>query len=115
MVSFLRGQVRLADIDLAIPSTVYGQASGHFALIVSNARFNKRTSLAMVLPIDFSEINRDHFDSYRIETVNGIPDPAWVMLDQIRTVPTTRLGKCVGTMQPDEIRLVLRNLFARMS
>ena len=114
MVAFLRGQVRVVNMDLGIQSTVYRQTAGYDALIISNDQFNSRTSLAMVLSIDYDEINRDIFDSMRIETVDGIPDPAWVRLDQIRTVPNARLGECLGTMEPEEIRQVLKNLFGRM-
>lgn len=67
-----------------------------------------------MLPVDYSEDNRDEFDAMLIHTVREMRAPAWVLLDQIRTLPADRIGELIGTMDTDEVLSVQKSLWWRL-
>lgn len=106
MAKILRGDIFWANLD---PVTGREQTGERPVLILSPEVFNERsgTVIAMALtsqpqkagfPLTFECSNRE------------LPKKSWVKISQIRTLSTTRLGKRITRISPEEIDLIIEGL-----
>ena len=112
MATILSGEIRAATIAPAAGMT--GPFGHCHVLILSSDRFNHRSDTVIALPVAYSADNFDLFDSLRIHTGKGIRSPAWVLLDQIRTLPDDRIGELLGSLDPSEVLDILKALWRLM-
>lgn len=112
MAPLLKGEIRTATIPQA--TGIPGVSGFCHVLIISNDHFNHRSDVVFVLPIDHDEGNFDLFDSMRLHTAENIRSPAWVRLDQVRTLSDDRIGNRVDSVNPEEVLSVLRAFNQRL-
>ena len=114
MATLLRGEIRWAEIEPASQAVGHEQGNPRPALILSNDRFNAGAQLVIVALIGSAPSNRERFHSLQIESVQMPKYPSWVLVDQIRTLSAERIGDCIGTMDNNELEMVLLRLFQLM-
>ncbi len=106
MARILRGEVRWAELN---PTRGHEQAGRRPVLILSQDIFNKRsgTVIAMALTI---QPQKAHFPlTYSLEP-KQLQKPSWVKISQIRTLSVERIGKKLGTVEPEQLAEIVDGL-----
>jgi mRNA interferase MazF len=101
-----RGDVVWADLN---PTRGNEQAGRRPVLILSRDVFNARSGTIIGAAIT-SQPQRAGFPlTMRIESAR-LPKDSWVKIGQIRTLSTTRIGKRLGRVSPEELATVIEGL-----
>ncbi|MBM5810555.1 MAG: type II toxin-antitoxin system PemK/MazF family toxin [Gammaproteobacteria bacterium] len=106
MARILRGEIRWADLNPAVGREQTGERP---VLILSHDVFNERsgTVIAMVLT---SQEPRARFPlTHELGRVR-LPRRSWVKISQIRTFSTERIGRKLGSVQPEELEHIVEGL-----
>jgi mRNA interferase MazF len=106
MAGILRGEVRWADLN---PVRGHEQAGIRPVLILSNDVFNQRTGMVIAVAITSKQPKTGFPLSMEIKTP-AMPVQSWVIINQIRTISTERVGSLLGKTSLEELIQVLEGL-----
>lgn len=106
MARILRGDVMWADLN---PVKGHEQAGQRPVLILSPEVFNERSGTVIAMTLT-SRPQRAGFPLTMEITSVTLPKPTWVKISQIRTLSVERVGKRMGHVSDDEIRLIVEGL-----
>jgi len=95
MARILRGEVRWAELN---PTRGHEQAGRRPVLILSHDIFNKRSGTEARFPLTYS------LESKQLQK------PSWVKISQIRTLSVERIGKKLGTVEPEQLAEIVDGL-----
>lgn len=106
MAKILRGEIRWADL-----STGHGreQSGERPVLIVSHNVFNERSGTVIALALTSQE-QKARFPLTHELTRSKLPKRSWVKISQIRTLSTARIGRKLGTVDPEEMDHIIDGL-----
>jgi len=99
MAQVLRGEVRWADLN---PVRGREQAGRRPVLILSHDIFNKRSGTVIAMAITSQPQKASFPLTYPIES-KQLNKPSWVKISQIRTLSVHRVGKKLGTVEPEQL------------
>ncbi len=85
------------------------QAGRRPVLVLSHDVFNERSGTVIAVAIT-SESPKAGFPLTVALATEDLPKKSWVKVSQIRTLATTRLGRQIGRVSPEEIDLVIQGL-----
>jgi mRNA interferase MazF len=106
MARVLRGDVFWAELD---PARGREQAGRRPVLVLSHEVFNERSGTVIAVAIS-SKSPKAGFPLTVALGSEELPKQSWVKVSQIRTLSTTRLGRRIGRISPEELALVIRGL-----
>ena len=106
MARILRGDLFWAELD---PTRGREQAGRRPVLVLSHEVFNERSGTVIAVAVT-GEPPRAGFPLTVALESPGLPKRSWVKVSQIRTLSTTRLGRRIGHVSPEEIDLVIQGL-----
>jgi len=106
MARILRGEVRWAELN---PTRGHEQAGRRPVLILSHDIFNKRSGTVIAMALT-SQPQKAHFPlTYSLEP-KQLQEPSWVKISQIRTLSVERIGKKLGTVEPEQLAKIVDGL-----
>jgi len=102
----LRGSVYWADFGVA---QGHEQAGVRPVLVLSHDEFSERSHTAIVAAITSSPQQAGFPLTVALQSL-AMPKPSWVKVSQIRTIATSRLGRCIGQLSKTEVDRVVEGL-----
>jgi mRNA interferase MazF len=102
----LRGDIFWANLD---PTTGREQSGDRPVLILSQEVFNERSGTVIVMALTIQPQKAGFPLTFEL-LKPGLPKKSWVKISQIRTLSTTRLGKRIARISPEEIDLIIEGL-----
>ncbi|MCH8895964.1 MAG: type II toxin-antitoxin system PemK/MazF family toxin [Proteobacteria bacterium] len=106
MVRILRGEVRWAELN---PTRGHEQAGRRPVLVLSHDIFNKRSGTVIAMAVT-SQPQKARFPlTYPLES-RQLPKPSWVKISQIRTLSVDRIGRKLGTVEPEQLAEIVDGL-----
>lgn len=106
MVRILRGEVRWAELN---PTRGHEQAVRRPVLVLSHDIFNKRSGTVIAMAVT-SQPQKARFPlTYPLES-RQLPKPSWVKISQIRTLSVDRIGRKLGTVEPEQLAEIVDGL-----
>ena len=106
MARILRGDIRWAELN---PTRGHEQAGRRPVLILSHDIFNKRSGTVIALALT-SQPQKAHFPlTYPLDS-KQLQKPSWVKISQIRTLSVERIGRKVGTAEPEQLAEIVDGL-----
>lgn len=106
MPALLRGRVYWADLD---PVRGHEQAGRRPVLVLSSSRSNRRSQMAVVLPLTSSPPKVESKYAVRLKSVEMRLD-SWVLPRQIRAIAEERVDEFVGRVSNEELRKIVTTL-----
>lgn len=106
MAKILRGEIRWADLN---PTVGREQAGERPVLILSHDVFNERSGTVIAMALTSQEQRARFPLTHELENTR-LPKRSWVKISQIRTLSTARIGKKLGTVEPEELAHVVDGL-----
>lgn len=103
MARILRGEVRWADLS---PVRGREQAGHRPVLILSQNIFNKRSGTVIVMAIT-SQSQKAGFPLTYSLNPKQLKKQSWVKISQIRTLSVDRIGKKLGTVEPEQLAEII--------
>jgi mRNA interferase MazF len=103
MARILRGEVRWADLN---PVRGREQAGRRPVLILSHDIFNKRSGTVIAMAIT-SQPQKAGFPLTYTLAPKQLQKPSWVKISQIRTLSVERVGKKLGTVEPEQLMEII--------
>lgn len=99
MARILRGEIRWAELN-----SVHGhkQAGRRPVLILSHDIFNKRSGTVIAMALTSQPQKAGFPLTYPLEP-KQLQKPSWVKISQIRTLSVERIGKKLGTVEPEQL------------
>lgn len=100
-------QIKRGEIYYANLCPVVGSEQGGIrpVVILQNNKGNLHSGTTIVAAIT-SEIHKTYLPTHVIFTANGMKKKSMVLLEQIRTIDKSRLGKFVGTMDDKQMKRI---------
>lgn len=111
MASVLRGEIYWADLK---PVRGREQAGFRPVLIFSNDLFNRRSGTVVAMAIT-SQPQRAGFPLTFALREEMLARPSWVKISQVRTISVERLGKCIGSIEMEDLDRILDGLIELLS
>lgn len=106
MVRILRGEIRWAELN---PTRGHEQAGRRPVLVLSHDIFNKRSGTVIAMAVT-SQPQKARFPlTYPLES-RQLPKPSWVKISQIRTLSVDRIGRKLGTVEPEQLAEIVDGL-----
>lgn len=106
MARILRGEVRWVDLN---PTRGHEQAGRRPVLILSHDIFNKRSGTVIAMALT-SQAQKARFPlTYPLE-LRQLRKPSWVKISQIRTLSIERIGRRLGTVEPEQLAEIVDGL-----
>ena len=106
MVRILRGEVRWAELNR---TRGHEQAGRRPVLVLSHDIFNKRSGTVIAIAVT-SQPQKARFPlTYPLES-RQLPKPSWVKISQIRTLSVDRIGRKLGTVEPEQLAEIVDGL-----
>ncbi len=106
MVRILRGEVRWAELS---STRGHEQAGRRPVLVLSHDIFNKRSGTVIAMAVT-SQPQKARFPlTYPLES-RQLPKPSWVKISQIRTLSVDRIGRKLGTVEPEQLAEIIDGL-----
>ncbi|MCH8959348.1 MAG: type II toxin-antitoxin system PemK/MazF family toxin [Proteobacteria bacterium] len=106
MVRILRGEVRWAELN---PTRGHEQAGRRPVLVLSHDIFNKRSGTVIAMAVT-SQPQKARFPlTYPLES-RQLPKPSWVKISQIRTLSVDKIGRKLGTVEPEQLAEIVDGL-----
>ncbi len=99
MARILRGEVRWAELN---PVRVHEQTGHRPVLIVSHDIFNRRSGTVIAMAITSQPQKAGFPLTYALES-KELKKPSWVKISQIRTLSVRRIGKKLGSVEPERL------------
>ena len=106
MAKILRGEVRWADLN---PTIVREQSGERPVLILSHNVFNERSGTVIAMALT-SQVQRAGFPLTHEISGAKLPKRSWIKISQIRTLSVERIGKRIGSIDPEELVRVIEGL-----
>ncbi|MCH8041105.1 MAG: type II toxin-antitoxin system PemK/MazF family toxin [Nitrospinae bacterium] len=106
MARILRGDIRWADLT---PVRGREQTGQRPVLILSHQVFNERSGTVIVVAIT-NQAQRAGFPLTLKLSSPTLPKPSWIKISQIRTLSAERIGKKLGSAEPEELTQVVEGL-----
>lgn len=106
MAKILRGEIRWADLN---PTVGREQSGERPVVILSQDIFNERSGTVIALALTSQE-QRAGFPLTHEILKSKLPKRSWVKISQIRTLSTERIGKKIGSIDPEELAHVVEGL-----
>ena len=106
MAKILRGEIRWADLN---PTTGREQSGERPVLILSQDVFNERSGTVIAMALTSQEQRAGFPLTHEIQK-SKLPKRAWVKISQIRTLSTERIGRKIGSVDPEELDHVVEGL-----
>ena len=106
MARILRGEIRWADLN---PVRGREQAGQRPVLILSHQIFNERSGTVIAVAVT-SQAQRAGFPLTLKLSSPTLPKPSWIKISQIRTLSVERIGKKLGSAEPEELTQVVEGL-----
>jgi mRNA interferase MazF len=106
MAKILRGEIRWAVLNPTIGRVRSGERP---VLILSQDIFNERSGTVIAVALT-SQDQRAGFPLTHEISKSKLPKRSWVKISQIRTLSTERIGKRIGSIDPEELALVIEGL-----
>jgi mRNA interferase MazF len=101
MISYpKRGEVYRVKLDPAIGSEI---SKTRPAVIISNDTGNRYSDRVIVAPLTSKGLDKVYPFEVKVLQEDGVSDASKVLLDQIRTLDKSRLGKQKGELSPNEM------------
>ena len=106
MARILRGDIRWAELN---PVRGHEQAGRGSVLILSHNVFNNRSGTVIAVALT-SQTQKAGFPlTYALES-KDINKQSWVKISQIRTLSIERIGKKIGSVEPEDLSEVIDGL-----
>jgi len=106
MARILRGDIRWAELN---PTRGHEQAGRRPVLILSHDIFNSRSGTVIAMALT-SQPQKARFPlTYLLES-RQLRKASWVKISQIRTLSVERIGKKLGTVEPEQLAEVVDGL-----
>ena len=106
MARILRGEVRWAELN---PTRGHEQAGRRPVIILSHNVFNNRSGTVIAMALT-SQPQKARFPlTYALES-RQLQKPSWVKISQIRTFSVERIGKKLGTVEPEQLAEIVDGL-----
>jgi mRNA interferase MazF len=106
MAKILRGDIFWANLE---PAKGAEQAGDRPVLILSHEVFNERSGTVIAMAL-MSQPQKAGFPLTFELSNPQLPKKSWVKISQIRTLSTTRLGKKITAISPEEIDVIIDGL-----
>jgi mRNA interferase MazF len=106
MARILRGDILWADLD---PVRGREQSGRRPVVILSEDIFNERSGTVIAAAITGQEPSAGFPLTLEIRSAR-LPKRSWVKISQVRTLSTTRLGRRLGRLPPEEVEQVIAGL-----
>lgn len=104
MISYpKRGEVYWVKLDPAVGSEI---SKTRPAVIISNDIGNRYSDRVIVAPLTSGGLERVYPFEVKITPEDGVSDVSKVLLDQIRTIDKSRLGRQKGRLIPNKMEEV---------
>ena len=106
MAGLLRGAIHWADLN-----PVMGREQSGFrpVLILSHNVFNDRSGTVIAVAVT-SQPQKAGFPLTLEISDSELPKRSWVKISQVRSLSTSRIGKKLGTVSPEELLKVTEGL-----
>jgi mRNA interferase MazF len=106
MAKILRGEVRWADLN---PTIGREQSGERPVLILSQNIFNERSGTVIAMALTSQEQRAGFPLTHEISGAK-LPKRSWIKISQIRTLSVERIGKKIGSIDPEELVRVIEGL-----
>lgn len=106
MAKILRGEIRWADLN---PTIGREQSGERPVLVLSQDVFNERSGTVIAMALTSQEQRAGFPLTHEIQK-SKLPKRSWVKISQIRTLSTERIGRKIGSVDPEELDHVLEGL-----
>jgi mRNA interferase MazF len=106
MAKILRGDIVWANLD---PSMGNEQQGFRPVLVLSQEIFNEKSGTVIALAIT-SQPQKAGFPLTLELQCKELPKKSWVKIGQIRTLSTLRIGKKLGSIEPEALNQILEGL-----
>lgn len=106
MAKILRGDIRWANLN---PTVGREQPGERPVLILSQDIFNERSGTVIAMAVTSQEQRAAYPLTHEI-LQSRLPKRSWVKISQIRTLSTERIGKKIGSVEPEELAHVIEGL-----
>ena len=106
MDRILRGEVRWAELN---PTRGHEQAGHRPVLILSQDIFNKRSGTVIAMALTSQPQKAGFPLTYSLEQ-KQLKKSSWVKISQIRTLSVERMGKKIGTVEPEQLAEIVDGL-----
>ncbi len=105
MARILRGDVRWAELN---PTRGHEQAGRRPVLILSQDVFNKRSGTVIAMALTSQPQKAGFPLTYPL--LEQLQKESWVKISQIRTLSVERVGKKLGTVEPEQLSEIIDGL-----
>ena len=106
MARVLSGDVLWADLN---PVRGHEQAGRRPVVVLSEDVFNDRSGTVIAVAVTSQEPSAGFPLTFEIRSTR-LPKRSWIKVGQIRTLSTTRLGRRLGRLAPEEVEQVIAGL-----
>ena len=106
MARILRGDVRWAEIN---PVRGHEQSGRRPVLVLSHDIFNMRSGTIIAMALTSQQQKAGFPLTYPLET-KQLGKSSWVKISQIRTLSVERIGKKLGTVEPEQLAEIIDGL-----
>jgi len=106
MARILRGEVRWAKLN---PTRGHEQTGRRPVLVLSHDIFNKRSGTIIAMALTSQPQKASFPLTYSLEP-EQLQKPSWVKISQIRTLSVERIGKKLGTVEPEQLAEIVDGL-----
>jgi mRNA interferase MazF len=106
MARILRGDIIWADLD---PTTGHEQAGRRPVLILSHDFFNEKSGTVIAVALT-SQPQKAGFPLTLPLDEKIATKRSWIKISQIRTLSTLRLGKIIGRVTEEQLKIVIEGL-----
>jgi mRNA interferase MazF len=106
VAKILRGEIRWADLN---PTIGREQSGERPVLVLSQDVFNERSGTVIAMALTSQEQRAGFPLTHEIQK-SKLPKRSWVKISQIRTLSTERIGRKIGSVDPEELDHVLEGL-----
>ena len=106
MARILRGDIRWAELN---PTGGHEQAGHRPVLVLSQDVFNQRSGSVIAVALTSQPQKAGFPLTYPLEE-KQLKKPSWVKISQIRTLSVERIGKKIGTVEPEKLAEIVDGL-----
>lgn len=106
MAGILRGEIYWADLN---PVRGREQAGLRPVLVLSNDLFNRRSGTVIAMAVT-SQPQGAGFPLTFALPGDTLSKPSWVKISQVRTISIERLGKRLGSLEREDLDLIVDGL-----
>ena len=106
MARILRGEIRWADLN---PTIGREQGLERPVLVLSRDVFNERSGTVIAMALTSQEPRAGFPLTFDLSSMR-LPKRSWVKISQIRTLSTERIGRRIGSVDPEALAQIIDGL-----